>query len=235
MSKDEGSSYIQDDSQYSFSTLPNPPTSHDSHADDITDSHPYTSAAAPPQPVLEEEELSEVSSENTAAPGADLDSDNSHSTVAPSAAHNNSNNNTSSFKTQFAAITPFKKSLKFIKSSIVSRSQANASAGKSMNRYIQRQYDHVIRMLITVTVVFSVCQIPDMVQQLLSRISDWEHAEEFGIIAYDFIIINSSINLFIYTATSKRFKKRLFRTFSCLRRKGRQVGPSSRPSSSDNT
>lgn len=89
------------------------------------------------------------------------------------------------------------------------------------DKFIRRQYDQVIRMLITVTIVFSVCQIPDMIEQLISRMyTDWQFSDELGIIAYDFVIVNSSINLFIYTVTSQRFKRRLIQTLRmrCWRR-----------------
>lgn len=92
------------------------------------------------------------------------------------------------------------------------------------DRFIKRQYDHVVRMLITVTVVFSICQIPDMLIQLIARLyGGWDLSEELSIIAYDFVIINSSINLFIYTVTSQRFKKHLFKTFKCFNRNKDQV------------
>lgn len=98
----------------------------------------------------------------------------------------------------------------------------NSVSAQYINRNIKRQYDHVIRMLITVTVMFSICQIPDMLIQLISRLySTWELSDEFAIIAYDFVIINSSVNLFIYTATSQRFKKNLYLTFKCLYKKDR--------------
>ena len=84
--------------------------------------------------------------------------------------------------------------------------------------YITQQYNQVIRMLITVTVVFSICQIPDMISQLISRLyAGLIPSEELTIVAADFVIINSSINLFIYTITSQRFKNQLLTKIRCLR------------------
>lgn len=86
----------------------------------------------------------------------------------------------------------------------------------------QGHYSQVIRMLILVAVIFSICQIPDMIVQLLLRLyPDYLGTDVFRIVAYDFVMINSSINLFIYTATSKRFKKEMYAVFPflCLRNK----------------
>jgi len=82
---------------------------------------------------------------------------------------------------------------------------------------IRKQYDYVIRMLVTVTVIFSICQIPDMIFQLTERLySGLKGEQTFGIIAVDFVITNSSINLFIYTITSQRFKNQLLETIPFL-------------------
>ena len=170
-----------------------------------------------------------VSTHNVAA--ADLDSENSNSSDNGSCIGNKSNNNTSVYRERLTDVKPMKKA-NFTKS--VAGSKNNLATDKSRDRYIQRQYDHVIRMLITVTLVFSVCQIPDMVQQLISRLGNWSLADEFGIIAYDFIIINSSINLFIYTATSQRFKQKLMKTFKCCKRKDK-VAPLPGPTSLEQT
>ena len=84
--------------------------------------------------------------------------------------------------------------------------------------YITQQYNQVIRMLITVTVVFSICQVPDMISQLISRLyAGWIPSGELTIVAADFVIINSSINLLIYTITSQRFKNQLLTKIRCLR------------------
>ena len=86
------------------------------------------------------------------------------------------------------------------------------------DEYITLQYTQVIRMLITVTVVFSICQIPDMISQLISRLyAGLIPSEELTIVAADFVIINSSMNLFIYTITSQRFKNQLLTKIRCLR------------------
>ena len=77
---------------------------------------------------------------------------------------------------------------------------------------MQKQFDQVIRLLVIVTIIFSICQIPDMISQLLTRLYP-EDSETLHIISYDLVIINSSINLFIYTATSQRFKKQFHSRF----------------------
>ena len=48
-------------------------------------------------------------------------------------------------------------------------------------------------------------QIPDMVLQILWRINS-RHAPNFSIVAYDFIIINSSANFIIYVVAADGFR-----------------------------
>ncbi|KAF6036138.1 hypothetical protein EB796_005566 [Bugula neritina] len=68
--------------------------------------------------------------------------------------------------------------------------------------------DKILPSLVGVVTIFLVCQIPDMILQILWRVNS-PFAPTFSIIAYDFVIINASINFVVYVVAADGFRRSL--------------------------
>ena len=89
----------------------------------------------------------------------------------------------------------------------------------------QRQSDSITAMVVTVVIMFVICQAPYFVLTIdvvLKRLDDRFKIisvmirEYFKLVVYFLLILNSSVNFIIYVAVGKTFRQKLFR---CCRRR----------------
>ena len=76
----------------------------------------------------------------------------------------------------------------------------------------------VTKMVLIVTIIYTICWTPNLIIQLLATLSA---NEGFGSIAYQIsvmlVTLNSSVNPVVYTLNSRQFRKSLAQLFCCAR------------------
>ena len=89
----------------------------------------------------------------------------------------------------------------------------------------QRQSDSITAMVVTVVIIFVICQAPYFVLTIDAcldrldapvRILPGMIGQGWNYVTYFLLILNSSVNFIIYVAVGKTFRQKLFR---CCRRK----------------